>query len=107
RLSLGRIGQTRAVCRTVSEGAFDLFAQPCVVDDDVRNPCGNEALDMPGDKGLATHLQQRFGCLIGKRAHAFAASGGQYHRAHQNVYPAVTWRFSSLSSMRSSGRSVL
>jgi hypothetical protein len=34
---------------------------------------------MPHDQRLAAHLQQGFGRVVGERAHAFAAAGGEDH----------------------------
>src|SRR5690606_39682041 len=95
---LCRIMQPGAKGRAVAEGGFDLCTQPCMVDDDVFQAGCHQLLYMPDDERLAAHGKQRLGRMVGQGAHAFAASRGENHGAHQKVYPVDTLRSSSRSS---------
>ncbi len=84
---LGFRGETdaNAEALAVAERRFDLSAQPRVVDHDVAHAAAGQRLDVAHDQRLASHGQQRFGNMVGQRAHALAAAGSQDHRAHRGA----------------------
>ena len=92
-----------AVTGAVAQRLLDHRAEMRVVDHDVAKPAAGEALELPFHQPPAAHREQWLRTAIGERAHPFAATGGEDHRVHQNVYPIATRRSSSASNSRSSG----
>jgi hypothetical protein len=80
RAGLGRPGDAHAEGCAVTERLFQPVAEVGVVDDELAEAGGAQALDVPHDEGLAAHRQQRLGGVVGERAHALAAAGGEDHR---------------------------
>ena len=84
RLGFGRVADRHAEQLAVAERAFDHLAEVGVVDHQFGEAGGAQPFDVPDDQRLAAGRQQRLGVGVGQRAHAFAAPGGQDHRAHRH-----------------------
>ena len=82
RRAFVRITDMCAKLAAVAQSLLDLRTKVGVVDDEFGDACAYQPLDMPHDERLAACLQQGLGRVVGERAHAFAAAGGQNHRAH-------------------------
>ncbi len=76
----GRPGDAHAEGRAVAQRFFEPVAEVGVVDDELGEAGGAQAFDVPHDQRLAAHRQQRLGRVVGERAHALAAAGGEDHR---------------------------
>jgi hypothetical protein len=79
RAGFARILDRHAERRAVAQRRLDLLAEMGVVDDDAAEARRVQALDMPDDERLAAHHQQGLGRVVGERAHALAAAGGEDH----------------------------
>src|SRR5690554_1485417 len=78
---LGRIADRYAQVRTVAERRDDQMAEMSMIDHDVVDAGGAQALDLPYDQRLSCDFKQRFRQRVGEWAHALAASGGKNHGA--------------------------
>jgi hypothetical protein len=99
--------QRHAVLASVAEHVDEHVREMRRVDRDVAVARARERLDLVDDERLAGDLQQRLGQRVGERAHAIAAARGEDHRRrapHQNVYPVLLCRPSTVSSSASIGR---
>ncbi len=85
RAGLGRPGDAHAEGCAVAERLFQPVAEVGVVDHQLAKAGIAQALDVPHDQRLATGLEQRLGAMVGQRAHALAAAGGEDHRFHRRA----------------------
>ena len=74
-----------AESRAVAERSFEPVAEVGVVDDELAEAGGVQAFDVPHDQRLAARLEQRLGGVVGERAHALSATGGEDHRSGHGV----------------------
>src|SRR5690606_23171126 len=83
----------------ITELGGKLFAQPGVVDHNVLDARFGQLFNMPDDQRLAADAQQWLGCVVGQRAHAFAAPRRKNHGPHQkeNPYSTFSMRFNTRS----------
>ncbi|MPN56169.1 hypothetical protein SDC9_203855 [bioreactor metagenome] len=56
-----------------------------VIDHQLGDARVTKVLDVPDDQRLAADLEQGFRAVVGQRAHALAAPGGEDHGLHQKV----------------------
>ena len=78
RITDVHLGQAWPV-KQIAEMCRDLLAQPGGVDQLLHKAAPGQGLHGPLHERLAAHAQQGLGGLVGQRAHARAATGGQHH----------------------------
>ena len=79
---LAGVGDAQAEARAVAERFDDQLLQPGGVDHGIAHASTRQGFEVPLDKRLAVHFQQRLGRVIGQRPHALAAPGGEKNRFH-------------------------
>ena len=89
------ITDLHAIAAAIAQEILDLSPQVGVIDDNLMDAGLGQGLKMIFDEALPPRLQQRFGEVIGERAHALSPSRRQDHGLHVQV--GVSGRCSLLS----------